>query len=388
MDASCNFIPPAQSQDMTPDATGDVQWKKDKSKAPKQPPRFTAKVQESAQVKAKLKVDSYAKQYAELCRDVELLRKGRLYRKYASEFNSWKRAKYDPQEGVTFDHATFGDFRNWLVHLGLRPRGRKSRDFTADRIDLEKGYAPGNVRWASVAEQNRNRKNAEWIDWAGNRYSRRAFAKFLGIPPKRLDKQIERRWPLSRIVAAAGKAIDPVEDFRFSTEILEREYRKRTEQQDFYYKLNRLDWLPRFYEDHANAAKRSDRREQFRALAADAERERQRRYAERDALQAAKQDELLEQVAPAYPLFNPLPGHASKAKAIACSAVNPTDLQSPPQKAAMPPAPTPEQKSQEWERQRQAYMDWKRDGSTRPLTEYLDESGEPRSIDSIRTAID
>jgi len=47
-------------------------------------------------------------------------------------------------------------FDNWLSyvteHLGDRPQG-----YTLDRIDGSGDYKPGNIRWASLSTQNRNR---------------------------------------------------------------------------------------------------------------------------------------------------------------------------------------------------------------------------------------
>lgn len=46
------------------------------------------------------------------------------------------------------------EFANFLADMGERPEGT-----TLDRIDSSKGYEPGNCRWATRAEQNRNRPN-------------------------------------------------------------------------------------------------------------------------------------------------------------------------------------------------------------------------------------
>ena len=46
------------------------------------------------------------------------------------------------------------DFENFYADMGERPEG-----LTLERIDNEKGYYPENCKWATVAEQNRNRKN-------------------------------------------------------------------------------------------------------------------------------------------------------------------------------------------------------------------------------------
>lgn len=49
-------------------------------------------------------------------------------------------------------------FKNFYADMGMRP----SEEYTIDRIDNDRGYEPGNCRWATYSEQNSNkrRKNA------------------------------------------------------------------------------------------------------------------------------------------------------------------------------------------------------------------------------------
>jgi hypothetical protein len=46
-------------------------------------------------------------------------------------------------------------FESFLKHIGPRP----SMEFSVDRIDVDKDYQPGNVRWATAEQQAQNKRN-------------------------------------------------------------------------------------------------------------------------------------------------------------------------------------------------------------------------------------
>lgn len=82
------------------------------------------------------------------------------------EYNAWlamrkrclnpKDGAYDRYggRGITVAADWVNDFPAFLAHIGPKP----SPDFSLDRIDNERGYEPGNVRWADRSTQSRNRR--------------------------------------------------------------------------------------------------------------------------------------------------------------------------------------------------------------------------------------
>jgi hypothetical protein len=83
----------------------------------------------------------------------------------SSTYNIWvgmcQRCYYEKSEayelyggrGIRI-HERWRDFENFLADVGPRP----SKDRSIDRIDTNGHYEPGNVRWATWAEQNKNRR--------------------------------------------------------------------------------------------------------------------------------------------------------------------------------------------------------------------------------------
>lgn len=61
--------------------------------------------------------------------------------------------------GITVWAGWVSDFAYFLACVGPRPSSRHS----LDRIEVNAGYEPGNVRWATDVEQNRNRRNVGMV---------------------------------------------------------------------------------------------------------------------------------------------------------------------------------------------------------------------------------
>lgn len=85
-------------------------------------------------------------------------------------------------------------FANFLADMGPRP----SLKHTLDRINNDGNYEPGNVRWATTAEQNLNRRNTLWVEHEGERVRLFDLLERLGIKKSVVYARLSIGWPLEK----------------------------------------------------------------------------------------------------------------------------------------------------------------------------------------------
>lgn len=84
-------------------------------------------------------------------------------------------------------------FKNFLADMGERPAG-----MTLDRYpNTEGNYEPGNCRWATMKQQQRNRKDRVQYEAFGKRQTLPEWAEEYGLPVELVRQRITKyRWPL------------------------------------------------------------------------------------------------------------------------------------------------------------------------------------------------
>lgn len=97
--------------------------------------------------------------------------------------------------GITICDEWRRDYRSFLAHMGRRP----SADHSIDRINNDRGYEPGNVRWAVPVAQARNRSTATMLTAFGKTMSAVEWAETVGLNYGSLLNRIVRHgWSVER----------------------------------------------------------------------------------------------------------------------------------------------------------------------------------------------
>lgn len=104
--------------------------------------------------------------------------------------------------GVKLHWETFLDFKNdmyesYLEHV--KKFGEKNTSI--DRIDNNKGYSKDNCRWATLIEQQRNRKITKKITFQGEEMTIADVARVLGVKYNTIHKRVALGWSEERLLS-------------------------------------------------------------------------------------------------------------------------------------------------------------------------------------------
>lgn len=114
------------------------------------------------------------------------------------EYDAWRRARKrcnDPKDKHWKDYGGRGikmcpeweaSFKAFFQHMGEKP----TKFHSLDRKDSNKGYEPGNCRWATAQQQAANRRFCHQVMVSGVQMTIQEAAREIGIPPMTLRKRL------------------------------------------------------------------------------------------------------------------------------------------------------------------------------------------------------
>lgn len=96
--------------------------------------------------------------------------------------------KHYGARGVAVCQEWRDSFWSFVSAVGQPP----TMEHTLERVDNDGEYCPGNVRWATRAEQNRNKSTSRFVTINGVRVSAVELAKQEGVTPQAVYNRLSR----------------------------------------------------------------------------------------------------------------------------------------------------------------------------------------------------
>jgi len=97
--------------------------------------------------------------------------------------------------------ARWMDFQNFLADMGERPAG-----MSIERIDVDGDYEPGNCRWATRLEQERNKRTSLKYLYQGRERCLSEIAELSGMKYGLLHDRLKRHnWTLEKALSTPSR---------------------------------------------------------------------------------------------------------------------------------------------------------------------------------------
>lgn len=103
--------------------------------------------------------------------------------------------------GITVCPEWLESFERFVADVGPRP----SHALSLERIDNARGYEPGNCRWATSVEQNRNRRSNRTLTYHGETRCLSEWAQRYGLSPALLTFRLRAGWELEQALSTVPR---------------------------------------------------------------------------------------------------------------------------------------------------------------------------------------
>ena len=82
-----------------------------------------------------------------------------------------------------------------------------SDELTIDRIDVNGDYCPNNCRWATIYEQNSNKRTSKYISFNGKTGTVREFADKYGLAYSCLYERLKLGWSIEEALLTQSRKV-------------------------------------------------------------------------------------------------------------------------------------------------------------------------------------
>ena len=89
------------------------------------------------------------------------------------------------------------DFQEFFEHIGPRPSDKHS----LDRIDTDKHYEIGNLRWATTEIQDRNKSNNRYLTYQDETLCLAEWTEKLGFSKSLISKRLKHGWSVEKALS-------------------------------------------------------------------------------------------------------------------------------------------------------------------------------------------
>lgn len=96
--------------------------------------------------------------------------------------------------GIQVCERWLASFENFIDDIGLKPAPRMS----IERENNDGNYEPGNCRWASFKEQNRNKSTNRIVEFKGRKMPLVEAIELSGLSPSAVEARIHEGWDMER----------------------------------------------------------------------------------------------------------------------------------------------------------------------------------------------
>jgi len=100
--------------------------------------------------------------------------------------------------GIRVCQEWLDSFDTFYAYIGPKP----SPQHTIDRIDINGHYEPGNVRWATKKEQERNKRNSRFVEYEGQTKTIAEWAESSSVTRDVLWHRIKLGWSMDDALTA------------------------------------------------------------------------------------------------------------------------------------------------------------------------------------------